>query len=79
MVSKTFKSATGYNSATHIKYQLRNESAIPAKDAHFQGERYNMVAVCSKEASPIGKTTSNASCIEGSHTATTLPGSGMEQ
>ena len=32
-----------------------------------------------EEASPIGKTTSNASCIEGGHIASTLPDNGMEQ
>ena len=48
--------------------------AAPAKDAHFQGERYEMVPVPG-EASPIGKTTSNASCI----IASTLPDNGMEQ
>ena len=32
---------------------------------------------CSEEASLIGKTTSNTSCFEGSHIASTLPGNGI--
>ena len=52
---------------------------VPAKDAHFQSERYELVPV-QEEASPIRKTISNTSCIEGGHTIVSrLPDNGVEQ